>query len=81
MWWREARLDSLCQRAERFVQQHAGRLQREHACKVDVRIVDFLDTGHPALLRMWDKRQRGFVRLVQRRAQACIHGRTRKKTR
>jgi hypothetical protein len=25
-----------------------------------VRIVDFVDTGHPALLRMCDKRQRGY---------------------
>ena len=28
--------------------------------KTDVRIIDFVDTGHPALLRMWDKRQRGY---------------------
>jgi hypothetical protein len=26
----------------------------------DVRIIDFVDAGHPALLRMWDKRQRGY---------------------
>jgi len=25
-----------------------------------VRIIDFVDSGHPALLRMWDKRQRGY---------------------
>ena len=42
------------------LQQHAGRLHREHASKADVRIIDFVDTGHPALLRMWDKRQRGY---------------------
>lgn len=42
------------------LQQYAGRLHREHANKVDVRIVDFIDTGHPALLRMWDKRQSGY---------------------
>ena len=42
------------------LQQYAGRLHREHADKTDVRIVDFVDTGHPALLRMWDKRQRGY---------------------
>ena len=42
------------------LQQYAGRLHREHATKVDVRIIDFVDTGHPALLRMWDKRQRGY---------------------
>lgn len=42
------------------LQQYAGRLHREHSSKTDVRIVDFVDTGHPALLRMWDKRQRGY---------------------
>ena len=42
------------------LQQYAGRLHREHASKTDVRIIDFVDTGHPVLLRMWDKRQRGY---------------------
>lgn len=42
------------------LQQYAGRLHREHATKTDVRIIDFVDTGHPALMRMWDKRQRGY---------------------
>ncbi len=42
------------------LQQYAGRLHREDAAKSDVRIIDFVDTGHPALLRMWDKRQRGY---------------------
>lgn len=42
------------------LQQYAGRLHREHTNKTDVKIIDFLDTGHPALLRMWDKRQRGY---------------------
>ena len=42
------------------LQQYAGRLHREHASKADVRIIDFVDTGHPALLRMWDKRQAGY---------------------
>jgi superfamily II DNA or RNA helicase len=42
------------------LQQYAGRLHREHASKTDVRIVDFVDTGHPALRRMWDKRQSGY---------------------
>jgi superfamily II DNA or RNA helicase len=45
---------------EGTLQQYAGRLHREHATKTDVRIIDFVDTGHPALLRMWDKRQRGY---------------------
>lgn len=42
------------------LQQYAGRLHREHATKTDVRIIDFVDIGHPALLRMWHKRQRGY---------------------
>lgn len=42
------------------LQQYAGRLHREHATKTDVRIIDFVDAGHSALLRMWDKRQRGY---------------------
>lgn len=42
------------------LQQYAGRLHRMHASKTDVRIIDFVDTGHPALLRMWDKRQKGY---------------------
>lgn len=42
------------------LQQYAGRLHREHAGKVDVKIIDFVDTGHPALLRMWENRQRGY---------------------
>jgi hypothetical protein len=50
------------------LQQFAGRLHSEHASKTDVRIIDFVDTGHPALLRMWDKRQRGY------RAMGCRGG-------
>jgi superfamily II DNA or RNA helicase len=42
------------------LQQYAGRLHRDHATKTDVRIIDFVDAGHPALVRMWDKRQRGY---------------------
>lgn len=42
------------------LQQYAGRLHREHANKTDVRIIDFVDTSHPALLRMWSKRQQGY---------------------
>lgn len=42
------------------LQQYAGRLHREHAGKTNVRIIDFVDTGHSALLRMWDKRQHGY---------------------
>jgi superfamily II DNA or RNA helicase len=42
------------------LQQYAGRLHREHASKTDVRIYDYVDTGHTVLMRMWDKRQRGY---------------------
>jgi superfamily II DNA or RNA helicase len=42
------------------LQQYAGRLHREHAEKTRVRIIDFVDATHPALRRMWDKRQRGY---------------------
>jgi superfamily II DNA or RNA helicase len=51
------------------LQQYAGRLHREHATKIDVRIIDFVDTGHPALLRMWDKRQRGYRAMGYRMAE------------
>lgn len=50
------------------LQQYAGRLHREHAEKSDVRIIDFVDTGHSALLRMWDKRQRGYRAMGYRMA-------------
>ncbi|MCL2310847.1 MAG: DEAD/DEAH box helicase family protein [Proteobacteria bacterium] len=42
------------------LQQYAGRLHREHVNKTDIHIVDFVDIGLPVLLRMWDKRQRGY---------------------
>jgi len=42
------------------LQQYAGRLHREHANKTHVRIIDFVDAGHPALMRMWDRRRRGY---------------------
>lgn len=52
------------------LQQYAGRLHREHVTKTDIRIIDFVDTGHPSLLRMWDKRQHGYramgYRMVER---------------
>ncbi|WP_346430213.1 hypothetical protein [Cupriavidus basilensis] len=50
------------------LQQYAGRLHREHATKTDVRIIDFVDSGHPALLRMWEKRQRGYRAMGYRMA-------------
>ncbi|WP_073524614.1 TOTE conflict system archaeo-eukaryotic primase domain-containing protein [Pseudomonas fluorescens] len=42
------------------LQQYAGRLHRTHADKTDVRVIDFVDEGNVALLRMWDKRQAGY---------------------
>lgn len=42
------------------LQQYAGRLHREHAEKHDVRIIDFVDADQPTLMRMWEKRQRGY---------------------
>ncbi|MFT3821858.1 MAG: DEAD/DEAH box helicase family protein [Rubrivivax sp.] len=42
------------------LQQYAGRLHREHAGKTSARIIDFVDTGHPALARMWSRRQAGY---------------------
>jgi superfamily II DNA or RNA helicase len=54
------------------LQQYAGRLHREHATKTDVRIIDFVDAGHPALLRMWDKRQRGYRAMGYRIADSPI---------
>lgn len=42
------------------LQQYVGRLHREHAGKTEIRIIDIVDTGHPSLLRMWDKRRQGY---------------------
>jgi superfamily II DNA or RNA helicase len=52
------------------LQQYAGWLHRQHADKASVRIIDFVDAGHPALLRMWDKRQRGYRTMGYRIAEA-----------
>lgn len=42
------------------LQQYAGRLHHDHAGKSDIRIIDFVDTCHPSLGRMWRKRQQGY---------------------
>ncbi|PHS24960.1 MAG: DEAD/DEAH box helicase [Methylophaga sp.] len=42
------------------LQQYAGRLHRAHADKHDIRIYDYVESDHPQLSRMWDKRQRGY---------------------
>jgi hypothetical protein len=54
------------------LQQYAGRLHREHATKSNVRIIDFVDTGHPALLRMWEKRRQGYRAMGYRIDEECI---------
>lgn len=52
------------------LQQYAGRLHREHAGKGRVRIIDFIDSGHPALLRMWERRRVGYHAMGYRVATA-----------
>jgi superfamily II DNA or RNA helicase len=42
------------------LQQYAGRLHREHAAKSGVRVLDYIDGTHPALQRMWERRQLGY---------------------
>ncbi len=42
------------------LQQYAGRLHREHTEKHDVRIYDYVEQDQPQLVRMWDKRKRGY---------------------
>nr|WP_198433307.1 DEAD/DEAH box helicase [Burkholderia ubonensis] len=53
------------------LQQYAGRLHREHAGKTGVRVLDYVDGGHPVLLRMWEKRQRGYRAMGY---QVCVLG-------
>ena len=55
---------------EGTLQQYAGRLHREHAAKTDIRIIDFVDSFHPALLRVWEKRQPGYRAMGYRIAAA-----------
>ncbi|MCP9915360.1 DEAD/DEAH box helicase [Cyanobium sp. ATX 6F1] len=42
------------------LQQYAGRLNRQQAGKSSVRIIDWLDLGHPVTQRMWERRLRGY---------------------
>ncbi len=51
-----------------ILQQYAGRLHRSHADKTDVQVIDFIDSGNAALLRMWDKRQAGYKAMGYRMA-------------
>lgn len=43
-----------------ILQQYAGRLHRVHTAKSDVQVIDFVDDGNVALLRMWEKRKAGY---------------------
>lgn len=43
-----------------ILQQYAGRLHRAHAAKADIQVIDFVDEGQVALLRMWEKRKAGY---------------------
>ena len=54
------------------LQQYAGRLHREHTNKTDVRIINFVGTGHPALLRMWDEWRHGY-KAMGHRIGACMN--------
>jgi len=42
------------------LQQYAGRLHRAQEGKSNVRIIDIVDSGHPALSRMWERRLQGY---------------------
>jgi superfamily II DNA or RNA helicase len=42
------------------LQQYAGRLHRQQTGKTSVRIIDWLDLGHPVPQRMWERRLRGY---------------------
>lgn len=43
-----------------ILQQYAGRLHRLHTAKSDVQVIDFVDEGNVAVLRMWEKRKAGY---------------------
>ncbi|QPN61571.1 DEAD/DEAH box helicase family protein [Synechococcus sp. CBW1002] len=42
------------------LQQYAGRLHRQQSGKTSVRIIDWVDLGHPITQRMWERRLRGY---------------------
>jgi superfamily II DNA or RNA helicase len=60
----DARLDTLILALpvswKRTLIQYAGRLHRLHPGKQEVRIFDYVDCEVPVLLRMFQKRQRGY---------------------
>jgi len=56
------------------LQQYAGRLHRDHVDKQDVRIYDYVENDQPQLVRMWDKRQRGYLAMGYKIIQPEIKG-------
>ncbi|QPN45510.1 DEAD/DEAH box helicase family protein [Priestia aryabhattai] len=43
-----------------ILQQYTGRLHRAHTAKTNVQVIDFVDEGNIALMRMWEKRKMGY---------------------
>ncbi|MEB3201648.1 MAG: hypothetical protein VKK05_02400 [Synechococcus sp.] len=39
---------------------YAGRLHRQQSDKTSLRIIDWLDLGHPVQQRFWEQRRRGY---------------------
>jgi superfamily II DNA or RNA helicase len=52
--------------------QYAGRLHRLHPTKQEVRIFDYVDRGVPMLLRMFEKRLRGYRGIGYARGEAPL---------
>jgi len=52
--------------------QYAGRLHRLHPGKAEVRIFDYVDSGVPMLLRMFEKRLRGYRAIGYARGEAPL---------
>ena len=43
--------------------QYAGRLDRPHSDKRELRIIDYVDREEPVLAKMFEKRLRGYCRM------------------
>ncbi len=55
-----------------ILQQYTGRLHRAHTAKTDVQVIDFVDEGNLALLRMWEKRKMGYKTMGYRMADSLV---------
>lgn len=53
-----------------ILQQYTGRLHRAHITKANVQVIDFVDEGNIALMRMWEKRKAGYKAMGYRIAEA-----------